>query len=58
MGQLVVLLHNVLIVALSSQYYPDEAWNRTILSLKIFCNQKEIGCGWTGEVRDYEVTNS
>ena len=37
-------------------FFPDMAWEREILSLRVKCKQSERGCDWTGQLRHYEVT--
>lgn len=38
-----------------SKIYPNNALKRQILSLDIYCDQKEKGCKWSGELRDLET---
>uniref|UniRef100_A0A1X7U9G0 Death domain-containing protein n=1 Tax=Amphimedon queenslandica TaxID=400682 RepID=A0A1X7U9G0_AMPQE len=33
------------------KYFNDTSLNQEILSLKVFCYYKELGCQWTGELR-------
>ncbi|XP_078371051.1 TNF receptor-associated factor 6-like isoform X1 [Oculina patagonica] len=35
-------------------YYPDKAWARDILGLRIKCKQNATGCDWIGELRHAE----
>ena len=37
------------------QFFPDVAWERGILSLRVFCKRSERGCDWSGPLRHYEV---
>ena len=39
------------------QFFPDVAWERDILSLRVKCKKSEAGCDWIGQLRHYEVIN-
>ena len=36
----------------------DREVERQVLSLKVYCDNKEDGCGWTGELRQQETHNN
>ena len=38
-----------------SEIYPNNYDKREIMSLKIYCDQQEKGCGWKGELRRRET---
>ena len=40
-----------------SEIYPNNYDKREIMSLKIYCDQQEKGCGWKGELRKRETHN-
>ena len=40
-----------------SEIYPNNYDKREIMSLKIYCDQQEKGCGWKGELRERETHN-
>ena len=39
---------------IGNKYFKDKRSDREIQSLKIYCDNKEAGCDWSGQVRDIE----
>ena len=39
---------------IGDKYFKDTRSDREIKSLKVYCDNKEAGCDWTGEVREIE----
>ena len=39
---------------IGNKYFKDTRSDREIKSLKVYCDNKEAGCDWTGEVREIE----
>ena len=39
---------------IGKKYFKDTKSDREIKNLKVYCDNKEAGCDWTGEVRDIE----
>ena len=42
-------------VFLFLQFFPDVAWERNILSLRVKCKMSKRGCDWTGQLRHFQV---
>ncbi len=39
---------------IGDKYFKDTRSDREIKSLKVYCDNKEAGCDWTGEIRRIE----
>uniref|UniRef100_A0A1X7VUF0 Uncharacterized protein n=1 Tax=Amphimedon queenslandica TaxID=400682 RepID=A0A1X7VUF0_AMPQE len=37
--------------------FQDNACKREILGLSVYCDHKDLGCDWTGELRHLEVSS-
>ena len=44
-------------ILFASQYFPDKAWARDILCLRVKCKWNDRGCDWIGELGHAEVCN-
>ena len=44
-------------ILFTSQYFPDKAWARDILCLRVKCKRNDRGCEWIGELGHAEVCN-
>ena len=44
-------------ILFASQYFPDKAWARDILCLRVKCNRNDRGCDWIGQLGHAEVCN-
>ena len=50
------LVKGLLYIYSYMQCYPDMANRKEISKVKILCNNCEVGCEWTGIIKDLEVS--